>query len=275
MAVPDPGMVKGPTGPRPRVPRQSLTAARFLNWSTWAAIAVLFAVSVQQTNFNLQVVVEGTSDFLRFFSRLSPDWRALPQIWGPLLETLQIAWLGTVFGTILGLPLIFLASFNTTVNGPVMTVSRSILTLLRSIPDLLYAAILAPILAIGPLPGVVALTLFTMAVLAKLASEAVESIDPGPLEALKAVGAGRNRMIVYSVLPQVGATLTSFILYVFEINVRASVIIGLVGAGGIGNLINRYLSFFDYSGLGALLIVVFGVVLLIDQLSVFLRSRLI
>lgn len=275
MAVPDPGMVQGPPTPPTQVPRQSLTATRFLNWSTWAAIAVLFAVSVQQTGFNLQIVAEGTSDFLRFFSRLSPDWRALPQIWGPLLETLQIAWLGTVFGTILGLPLIFLASFNTTVNGPVMVVSRSILTLLRSIPDLLYAAILAPILAIGPLPGVVALTLFTMAVLAKLASEAVESIDPGPLEALKAVGAGRNRMIVYSVLPQVGATLTSFILYVFEINVRASVIIGLVGAGGIGNLINRYLSFFDYSGLGALLIVVFGVVLAIDQLSVFLRSRLI
>ena len=275
MAVPDPSVVQGPPGPPSPERRPSLTAARLLNWSTWAAIAVLFGVSVQQTNFNLQVVLEGTGDFLRFFSRLAPDWRALPQIWGPLVETLQIAWLGTVFGTILGLPLIFLASFNTTVNGPVMFVSRSILTLLRSIPDLLYAAILAPILMIGPLPGVAALTLFTMAVLAKLASEAVESIDPGPLEALKAVGAGRNRMIAYAVLPQIGATLTSFILYVFEINVRASVIIGLVGAGGIGNLINRYLSFFDYSGLGALLIVVFFVVLAIDQLSVFLRSRLI
>jgi len=268
VAVPDPPAVQGP-------PLRSLTAARFLNWSTWGAIAVLFVVSVQQTGFNLGIVAEGASDFFRFFTRLSPDWRALPEFWGPLVETLQIAWLGTVFGTILGLPLIFLASFNTTVNGGVMFVARSVLTLLRSIPDLLYAAILAPILMIGPLPGVAALTLFTMAVLAKLASEAVESIDPGPLEALRAVGAGRNRMIVFAVLPQVGATLTSFILYVFEINVRASVIIGLVGAGGIGNLINRYLNFFDYGGLGALLIVVFGVVLAIDQLSVYLRSRLI
>ncbi|TVR91584.1 MAG: phosphonate ABC transporter, permease protein PhnE [Trueperaceae bacterium] len=268
MAVPDRGVVQGP-------PARPVTATRFLNWGTWGAIAVLFAVSVQQTGFNLEVVGQGMGDFLRFFGRLAPDWRALPQIWGPLVETLQIAWLGTVFGTILGLPLIFLASFNTTINPPVMFVARSILTVMRSIPDLLYAAILAPILMIGPLPGVAALTLFTMAVLAKLASEAVESIDPGPLEALRAAGAGRNRMIVFAVLPQIGATLTSFILYVFEINVRASVIIGLVGAGGIGNLINRYLSFFDYSGLGTLLIVVFGVVLAIDQLSVWLRSRLI
>jgi phosphonate transport system permease protein len=268
VAVPDRNVVTP-------MPVRSSLGARALNWGVWLILAVLFAVSVRQTGFDLEIVGEGMGDFFRFFRRLSPDWRALPQIWGPLLETLQIAYLGTMFGTVLGLPLIFLASFNTTVNPLVMWVARTVLTILRSIPDLLYAAILAPMLAFGPLPGVVALTLFTMAVLAKLASEAVESIDPGPLEAMKAVGAGRNRMIVYGVLPQIGATLTSFILYVFEINVRASVIIGLVGAGGIGNLINRYLNFFDYPGLGALLIVVFFVVLAIDQLSVLLRSRLI
>jgi phosphonate transport system permease protein len=156
-----------------------------------------------------------------------------------------------------------------------MWVARSILTVLRSIPDLLYAAILAPILAPGPLPGVVALTIFTMAVLAKLTSETVEAVDPGPLEAIRAVGAGRNRVIAYAVLPQIGATLTSYVLYIFEINVRASVVIGLVGAGGIGNLLNRYLSFFDYGGLGTLIVVVFVVVLAIDQLSVWARSRLI
>jgi phosphonate transport system permease protein len=271
VAGPDPGGVPAPAP----LPVRSAYAARLLNWSTWAVIVALFAVSVRQTGFDLEVVLTGASDFVRFFRRLTPDWRALPQIWGPLVETLQIAYLATIFGTLLGLPLIFLASYNTTVNPAVMWLSRSILTVLRSIPDLLYAAILAPILAVGPLPGVVALTLFTMAVLAKLASETVEAVDPGPLEAIRAAGAGRNRTIVYGVLPQVGATLTSYILYIFEINVRASVVIGLVGAGGIGNLISRYLSFFDYAGLGALLIVVFVVVLAIDQLSVWLRARLI
>ena len=268
MAVPDP-VTETATPLRPTY------AVRLLNWSTWAVIAALFVVSVRQTGFSLDGITRGAVDFVRFFGRLAPDWTALPQIWAPLIETLQIAYLATVFGTLLGLPIIFLASRNTTINGPVMWVARSILTVLRSIPDLLYAAILAPILAPGPLPGVVALTIFTMAVLAKLASETVESADPGPLEALKAVGAGRNRMIVYGVLPQISATLTSYVLYIFEINVRASVVIGLVGAGGIGNLLNRYLSFFDYGGLGALIIVVFFVVLAIDQLSVWARSRLI
>lgn len=268
MAVPDPVAERA-------VPLRPTYAVRLLNWSTWALVAALFVVSVRQTGFSLDGITTGAVDFVRFFRRLAPDWTALPQIWAPLIETLQIAYLATIFGTMLGLPIIFLASRNTTINGPVMWVARSILTVLRSIPDLLYAAILAPILAPGPLPGVIALTIFTMAVLAKLASETVEAVDPGPLEALQSVGAGRNRMIAYGVLPQISATLTSYVLYIFEINVRASVVIGLVGAGGIGNLLNRYLSFFDYGGLGALIIVVFFVVLAIDQVSVWARSRLI
>jgi phosphonate transport system permease protein len=270
VGVPDPG-----AAPPPAAPVRPDTAGRFVNWATWGVIAALFAVSVQQTGFNLELVVSGAADFFRFFRRLAPDWRALPEIWGPLLETLKIAYLATFFGTLIGLPLIFLASFNTTVNRPVMYVTRALLTVLRSIPDLLYAAILAPILTLGPLPGVVALTIFTMAVLAKLTSETVESVDPGPLEAIRAAGAGRNRIIVYGVLPQISATLTSYVLYIFEINVRASVVLGLVGAGGIGNLLTRYLSMFDYGGLGVLIIVVFVVVLAIDQLSVWARSRLI
>ena len=265
MALPDPTTV----------PLRSNFASRLLNWSTWAVLAGLFVVALQQTGFDVEALTTGSQDFVRFFRRLVPDWTALPQIWRPLLETLQIAYLATLMGTLLGLPLIFLASYNTTINGPVMWVARSILTVLRSIPDLLYAAILAPILAPGPLPGVVALTIFTMAVLAKLASETVESIDPGPLEALRAVGAGRNRVIVYGVLPQIAATMTSFVLYIFEINVRASVVIGYVGAGGVGFLLLRYLNFFDWGGVAALIVVIFGVVLLIDLLSVWARSRLI
>jgi phosphonate transport system permease protein len=265
VAVPEPAAI----------PLRPGFASRLLNWSTWLIIGGLFVIALQQTGFDVESLTSGTQDFFNFFRRLRPDWTALPQIWRPLLETLQIAYLATLFGTLLGLPLIFLASYNTTVNTPVMWVARSILTVLRSIPDLLYAAILAPILAPGPLPGVVALTIFTMAVLAKLASETVESIDPGPLEALKAVGAGRNRMIVYGVLPQIAATMTSYVLYIFEINVRASVVIGYVGAGGVGFLLLRYLNFFDWGGVATLIVVVFTVVLLIDLLSVWARSRLI
>jgi phosphonate transport system permease protein len=256
-------------------PRRPATASRLMSLGTLAIFVALLWVSARETDFSVSDLWTGANDFFGFFLNLTPDWRALSQIWAPLLETLQIAYLGTFFGTLLAAPLIFLASFNTAPNAPVMWVARTILTLIRSIPDLLYAAILAPILAIGPLPGVVALTIFTMAVLAKLASETVESVDPGPLEAVRAAGAGRNRMIVFAVLPQIAATMASYILYVFEINVRASTVLGLVGAGGLGQLLVSYLNFFDFEGVAVLIIVIFAVVLIIDQASVYVRSRLL
>ncbi|MDZ7708541.1 MAG: phosphonate ABC transporter, permease protein PhnE [Trueperaceae bacterium] len=243
--------------------------------ATLATFVALFLVSAWQTGFSVGDLATGTGDFFRFFGRMVPDWSYLPKVWGPILETIQIAYLGTLFGTALALPLLFLASANTTTDRVTLAVSRSVLTVLRSIPDLLYAALLAPILAIGPLPGVVALTLFSMAVLAKLGSETVEAADPGPMEAVRATGAGRNRVIVYAVVPQVAATMTSYILYVFEINVRASVIIGLVGAGGIGQDLLARLNFFAYGDVSTIIVVIFVLVLAIDALSVWARSKLI
>ena len=264
-------MLSEPRDTLPTPPR----AQRLLLWSTFAVFLALFFVSAWQTNFSLGALLQGTGDFFAFFRKLVPDPSYLPEVWGPLLETLQIAYLSTLFGTVLALPLLFLASSNTTTDPITLWVARSILTVLRSIPDLLYAALLAPILAIGPLPGVVALTIFSTAVLAKLGSETVEAVDPGPLEALRATGAGRNRTIVYGVVPQIAATMTSFILYVFEINVRASVVIGLVGAGGIGEQLLARLNFFAYGDVATIIIVIFAVVLLIDAVSVWARSRLI
>lgn len=250
-------------------------AARLRTLGTVGIVAALFVIAYVQTDFDLLALFTGSNDFFRFFGRLVPDWTALPQIWRPLVETMQIAYVATVLGTAIALPLIFLGSANTAVDPVSMWIARTILTVLRSIPDLLWAALFVPILAPGALPGVVALTLFTVGVLAKLGSETVEAADPGPLEALRAAGAGRNRVIAYAVWPQVSATMTSFILYAFEINVRASVIIGFVGAGGIGQLLLRYLNFFDWSGMAALIAVIFIVVLAIDGLSVWARSKLI
>ncbi len=259
---------------RPAAPRPP-KAGRLKTWVTVAGGALLFALAFRQTKFNLPALFTGAADFFRFFGRMVPDFTALPQIWAPLLQTIQIAYVATVIGSLIAIPLIFLASANTAINTSSMWVARTLLTVLRSIPDLLWAALFVAVLGLGALPGVVALTLFSIGVLAKLGSETVESIDPGPLEALKATGAGRNRTIVFAVIPQVAATMVSYMLYVFEINVRASVVIGFVGAGGIGVLLQRYFNFFDYTALGALIVVIFFVVLIIDGLSVWARSRLI
>lgn len=266
-----PDLPPGTGGTVPRPP----AANRLRTIATAAVVLALFLVSFRQTDFDLFALFTGSSDFFRFFGRLVPDWSALPQIWQPLIETIQIAYVSTILGTCIALPLIFLASANTAIDPVTKWIARSLLTVLRSIPDLLWAGLFVPILGLGALPGVVALTFFTVGVLAKLGSETVEAVDPGPLEALRATGAGRNRTIVFAVVPQVAATMTSYVLYSFEINVRASVVIGFVGAGGIGQLLLRYLNFFDYPGVATLIVVIFAVVLLIDGLSVWARSRLI
>ena len=264
------------------LPRPPVTG-RLKALLTLLIVGGLVVVAMRQTSFDLPALFTGAADFWRFFGRLVPPFNELGSDWGtylpdllpPLIETLQIAYVGTFFGTLLALPLIFLASANTAIDPLSMWVARTLLTILRSIPDLLWAAILVPILVVGPLPGAVALTLFSIGILAKLGSETVESIDPGPLEALRATGAGRVATIVYAVIPQVAATFVSYILYIFEINVRASVIIGYVGAGGIGFTLQERLNFFDYTGVGLIILVIFVVVLAIDGVSVWARSKLI
>lgn len=275
--APDRPAVTGAALPRPPV------AGRLKALLSLAIVGGLVVLAIRQTDFDLPALFTGAADFWQFFGRLVPpfselgsDWGAyLPDLLPPLIETLQIAYVGTFFGTLLAMPLIFLASANTASDPVSMWVARTLLTILRSIPDLLWAAILVPILVVGPLPGAVALTLFSIGILAKLGSETVESIDPGPLEALRAAGAGRVATIVYAVVPQVAATMVSYILYIFEINVRASVIIGYVGAGGIGFTLQERLNFFDYTGVGLIILVIFIVVLAIDGVSVWARSKLI
>lgn len=259
---------------RPALPERPLVP-RLLSWGVWLAFGLLLYISVVQTGFRLDDLWGSTVDFVLFFGNFfPPDLRALPQIGPPLLETLQMAWLGTVFGVILGAPWVFWSSRNTTPNTVLMWFSRTFMTVLRSVPDLVYAAVLVAVLALGPLPGVAAITIFTLSILAKLGSEYVEAVDPGPLEALRATGAGGTQVIVYGVVPQVAASMVSYILYIFEVNVRASAVLGFVGAGGLGQLLNLYTSLFQYRRLTVLLLVTFVVVALIDAVSAWVRSRL-
>lgn len=259
----------------PAVPPAPPAAARLKRLTGLAVLVALLVVSYRQVDFNFLALFDGSQDFFRFFGRMVPDFSAWKDIWPPLLDTIRIAYVSTLVGSLIAMPLIFLASANTSINPPVQWIARTLLTILRSIPDLLWAALFVAVLGLSPLSGVFALIFFTVGVLAKLGSESVEAVDPGPLEALRATGAGRNRTIIYAVVPQVAATMMSYVLYAFEINVRASVVIGFVGAGGIGQTIQTFLNFFDYPGLGMLILVVFIVVLAIDGLSVWARSKLI
>jgi phosphonate transport system permease protein len=128
---------------------------------------------------------------------------------------------------------------------------------------------------VGPLPGILALIFFNLGVVVKLLSETIDGVDPGPIEAARATGANRAQTVRWAVQPQVLPNFVAYSLYVFELNIRASAVIGIVGAGGIGNLINTERRFFRYENLSVILVEIFVFVLLIELVSIWLRRRLV
>ncbi len=148
------------------------------------------------------------------------------------------------------------------------------MNLVRTLPDLLLAAIMVAIVGIGPSAGVWTLAIFSFGMISKLFYESIETIDDGQLEALRAAGANYFQIIVFAVLPQVIENFISYFLYTFEINVRASTVLGYLGAGGIGMLLQQSLDSFDYSQTAVIIIATLIVVLVIDGLSNYLREKL-
>ncbi|HYF94279.1 MAG TPA: phosphonate ABC transporter, permease protein PhnE [Symbiobacteriaceae bacterium] len=199
----------------------------------------------------------------------------LNEIKDPLLDTFRMAILGAFFGALLAVPFSLLAARNLVRSKIVYWTVRIMLNLIRTVPDLVWAALLAGALGAGALPGVIALGIFSFGLNAKLLSESVETIDPGPLEAMQACGANRFQQIRYGVVPQVLPQFLAYALYVLEIDVRASTILGLVGAGGIGVLFNTELTYMRYRNVGAIVVVMLVIVWAMDFISTKVRERLI
>jgi phosphonate transport system permease protein len=206
---------------------------------------------------------------------LQPNWGVLPQAFGPMIETVQMAIIASIIGCSVALPVAFLVSRVTTPSRWTYTGGRTVLSVVRSIPDLLWALIFIAAVGLGPLPGIVALILFNIGVVAKLLSETVDGVDQGPIEAGRAAGGSRAQWVRWSVLPQVLPNYTAYSLYVFELNLRASTVLGIVGAGGIGRLLYAEYGFLRWSNVSVIIILLFVVVFLVETFSIALRRRLV
>jgi phosphonate transport system permease protein len=205
-------------------------------------------------------------------------WEFGPRTIGdPLVETFRIAIIASVIGCTLALPVAFMASKLTTLNTLVYLPDKGFMNLIRTIPDLFWAMLFVAAVGAqsGPFAGTIALSIFSLAIMAKLLSETIDSVDPGPLEAAKATGAKHFAAIRSAVLPQVLPNYVAYALYIFEINIRASVVIGLVGAGGIGRVLENQRVFFFFDNVLAIVVAIFVIVFLIEQVSVALRRRLV
>jgi phosphonate transport system permease protein len=203
-----------------------------------------------------------------------PNFAFFPRTIQPMIETIQMAIIASTIGCAIALPAAFLASRVTALGRVSLIATRSVLNVVRALPDLLYAMVFVVALSIGPLPGILALIFFNIGVAAKLLSETVDAVDRGPLEAARAAGAAHVEVVRTSVLPQVLPNYVAYSLYVFELNIRASTVIGIVGAGGIGNVLNAQMGFFNYSNVGLVILELFLLVFAIELVSIALRRRL-
>lgn len=196
-----------------------------------------------------------------------------------VVQSIALAIMATTFGALLALPLSFLAARNLMGGNPITlviyVVIRTLLNILRSIESLIFAIVFVVFVGFGPFAGMLAVTLHTIAALAKLYSEVIEGIDFGPIEAMQAVGANWFQIVRYGVVPQIIPPFTAFTIYRWEINVRASTVIGLVGGGGIGFFLIQWINLGDYRAVGATFIAILVVVMTMDFLSARIRAKLI
>lgn len=241
-------------------------------------LLVLVAVvvwSLRLTGFDLSTIVSRFSKLLDILVKIfQPTWGFFPKVVGPLVDTVKMSILGTVIGCLLALPIAVLASSNINHMKFIVSALRVLLGLIRTVPTLVIALVCALIFGLGTFAGTISIAIFTFGIVAKMLYESIETIDMGPFEAMEALGANKTRAFWSACVPQILPVYLSHCLYCFEMNIRASAILGYVGAGGLGITINECIGWRDYNSLGMVLLTLFVVVVSIEFFSEYLRKKL-
>ncbi len=248
-------------------------------WTKLLALMVLGLWALQWSARGAQLspaeLANGLPQIADFLGRTwPPDWRILERLWAPALETVQIAMWGTLLGVIGAIPVSFLAARN--LQGPrwLYHLTRQGLNVTRSINELILALVFVSAVGLGPFPGVLALAVHGAGMLGKFFAEAIEEIDDGPLEALRATGARPLQVIAFGVLPQVITAWIAVVLYRFEVNLRSATVLGMVGAGGLGFELVGSLKLFKYPETATCILVITAMVVSADLVSSRLRRAI-
>ena len=238
-------------------------------------LLVISAVSIKVTGFNFTTLVNNGSKFFDILRDMFPPNTAyMSKIWQPLLDTLKMSILGSFTGAVLAVPFAALAASNVVNNRIVVQLVRLFLSIVRTLPTLVCALIATYIFGLGTMAGTVAIAVFTFAYIGKQLFEVIETVDMGPFEAMEAMGATRLRTFCTAVLPQVLPTYLSVSLFCFEGNVRYASILGYVGAGGLGMILNEKIGWREYSSVGMILVILLVTVLAVEWISHSIRKRL-
>lgn len=253
--------------------------ARPINVAKWTALGVWTALvvwSITGLDIKWSRLLEAPADLYRVFELMftqlesSDIGRCLRAMW----DSIAMAWLGTLIAAVFAVPLGFLAAENLVPRWLSFLV-RQLFNILRAIPELILVLALIPVLGLTKSAGVLAIAIGSVGTLGKLCSEIIEGIDRGPIEAADSVGASQVQRLRWAVIPQTMPEIASFVLYRFEINIRVSSVLGILGIGGIGQLLNEGLRFKEWGLAGMALIVVVATTMLIDAISGAVRRRIL
>jgi phosphonate transport system permease protein len=206
---------------------------------------------------------------------LPPDFTIIKTLAKPILETTAMSVMATLLAVTLSFPLSFLAAKNTTLNPVVQSLVKGLFNALRAIPELIMGVIFVAAVGFGVLPGILALGLHSVGMLGKFYAEVIEKVDQGLTEALVSVGGSRFHVIIFAIIPQVLSHAVDYSLYRWEYNFRASTVVGLIGAGGIGFQLIASLRLMQYRDVFAILLVIFVLVQLVDGFGNIIRRRLL
>jgi len=257
------------------IPRHPL-GVRAKSWFVWLVIAGLLAWSWGPTEMaktaSLVTDWRNMAEFGAAFLRPNfHDWQ--DYAW-EMVETIQIAVWGTALAVLIGIPCAILSAAN--ICPPwIVQITRRLMDASRAINEIVFALLFVVAVGLGPVAGVLALAVHNIGVIAKLFSEAVEAIDPRPVEGIRSTGALRLQEVIFGVVPQVMPLWTSYTLYRFETNVRSATVLGIVGAGGIGHSLYENIRSFQYAETAAIIIIVVLTVTLIDLISARIRHALV
>jgi len=238
-------------------------------------VALVYWRSLYDTNVSPSELIAGIPAIVDLLEQMfPPDWSYGLTLGDAVVETLQIGIIATLLSALLAQQLAFLAAKNVSPHPLVYYPVRFVLTIFRGVSELIWALLFVVAVGLGPFAGVIALVIFCVGVIGKLLAEAIEAVDPRPLEAMTAAGASRWRVFLYGAWPQVMPMYLSYCLYYWDHNTRSAVVLGFVGAGGLGQQLDNSMKMFAGGEVATMLLVFIALVALADRVSAWLRKAL-
>lgn len=238
------------------------------------ALLLLFGQAVVVAHARPQDLLTGIGGMADILARaIPPDGGTVEPSLGAAIETFDIALLGTAAAVVMAMPLAVLAARNASPSPLVYQAARGVIAVTRAVPDLIWALFFVTAVGLGPFPGVLAVSVHSIGMLGRLFAETIEDMDMGPVEALTVTGASRMQVVTHAILPGILPSLIGIGLYRLDENVRSSLVLGFVGAGGIGFLILTYMNLFQYHKVATLLVMTYVLVVAVERVSAAIRRR--